>query len=70
MDELLEKGSILPSGLEREAVYVKVWHLINEIEPWNMISNFDNIFAKKKNLKGIVYSAYSHVAYVGTAYFE
>lgn len=69
IDNLLEQGGILEDGPERAAVFSELWDKINEIRPWLSLINYTNIFAHKKNLKGVEFGAIS-VFYLGDAYFE
>jgi peptide/nickel transport system substrate-binding protein len=69
VDKLLDKGSSLPEGPERKAVYNELWDIMNEqmamvplVEPYNM-------FAMDPNLEGAKFASGS-ISYYGNAYFK
>lgn len=69
VDKLLDKGSSLPDGPEREAVYDQLWDIMNEqmamvplVEPYNM-------FAMDPKLEGAKFASGS-ISYYGKAYFK
>ncbi len=69
VDELIDKGSVLQDGPEREKVYHELYYKIQEDLPWVVLVNPEQIFAAKKTVKGIRYGS-SSVTWFGSAYIE
>lgn len=52
VDELLDKGTELEDGPEREAVYKRFCERVNELNPWCYLAIADTIYGTRKNVKG------------------
>ena len=68
VDALIDKGATLQDGAEREKVYQDLYSKLQNLLPWVVMVNPDQIFASKKNVMGINYGS-SSVTYFGSAYF-
>jgi len=69
VDALLDKGASMVDGPEREAVYSKLWDILNIELPYISVVTPFNLFGAVKELEGIIYRAGS-VQNFTTAYFS
>lgn len=68
VDELFDKGTALPNGPERAAVYGEAWDILNHDLAWIPVLEIQTLYGQKKTLKGIQHSP-GMSNYFGDAYF-
>ena len=69
VDALLDKGASMLDGPEREAVYSKLWDILNGELPWLSIATPYAMFGASKELEGVNYNA-GTIQNFTTAYFS
>ncbi|MDR1977685.1 MAG: ABC transporter substrate-binding protein [Synergistaceae bacterium] len=69
VDSLIDRGAAMKDGPEREKIYKELYVKIEELLPWIVLVNPDQIFAAKKSVEGVDYGS-SSITYYGNAYFK
>jgi peptide/nickel transport system substrate-binding protein len=68
VDALIDAGASMKDGPEREKTYKDLYVKIEELLPWIVLVNPDQIFAAKKSVEGVNYGS-SSITYYGNARF-